>query len=445
MSIPTSKSDYKYTDVSKIPVEGDVIPEREVRDRGRRVLKAEDVAFLDEALEVRGRICKTWPEGTEGNPLIFWGDPGGSITYPMTLAGTPPSLDLAFHGRRVLGEIPKFFHMTFPHNDFLIRNFGGYGAYIDGDISSHVHDQQLDDEWNGWVEAGDWGRIETELLKEMGCDPALFAAKRLNVPDGRYGMLSRLTEPTGLSLDREAVRRGFMDVKRLWRVVVPCATRTPSSCEWEDNAGDWSGEETEYHEARLVVRPLSMAPTFSFPKVDCFCSTPSDNATTSTLYMDEHSYWRHGTGENAKDTMECCAMYVKVHAPDEDVELVPFGDEEAVRTDMLRPERVYLLLRAWQRNPHGSAQGPDYALWLTSWGTSKWSVPRSRTNDKACKKLLSSSGFPTTVSSSLYNTTGQREPHVASVGVEVIGYFVVAALNDPATVRTDLHTHSWTM
>ena len=416
------KSDYKHSSVSRIPVEGEIIP---VRDN--RVLKAEDASFLAEAAYDRASVLLGWPQ-------TRWWYPGPEYdTYPeialvdvnpVDVTNTDFSLVLAQEGRRPFPEIAKLFHAA--------AYYAGHGGteqyefmrYVDPSFTKVVADKVLDNaKFTNLIPEKRFRTIEENLLEELGLKPQLFSAKAKNSPDEDW---------RSRPLDLVGIRNAYSDVKNLRRLIVPCTTTSVAVCNWQESEYDQDPNTGNEYSVNLVVNPISQSPAFDFSILSCFCTVPNEGASTSTLYMSEKSVYY---GDNQSP---CCADWMNVTPSGYDISLEPTCGCDKTKLDV---ERIYILFRAWRWNLDGMEYDTlDAKTYLTSESTSKWEISSDIFSLEKCKRYLSKSGFPEECERQHDGETSIR--HIAKVGVDIVGIYALAHLKDPP-VKTDIWDLGW--
>lgn len=411
-SMISAKSDYTNVSVSRIPVKGEIIP---VLDG--RVLKAEDAAFLAQALYDRASVLSGWPRSASWSP--------GNMN-PVDTTATDFSLVPEQEGRRSIPEIAKLFHAA-AYDSGVASEAYEYMRYVDPSVTKMVKDKILaDGRFTDLVPSKKFRTIETNLLEELGMKESSFAAKARNRPDAEW---------ESRSLGIAALRNAYSDVKNLRRLIVPCRTTSSATCRWQESKYDQDPNTGSTYSADLVVKPVSQRPTFDFSVVKCFCTVPSGGDSTSTLYMSGKSVYY--TSESGKAVSTCCADWIDV-TPSGRIELEPTCGCAKGRLEV---ERIYVIVRAWRWNLTGIPYDTlDAKTYLTSVGTTKWEIPEKTFSLAKCREYLSKVGFPTECARQHDGDVSKR--HFAKVGVDVVGIYALAHLKDPP-VKTDIWNLGW--
>lgn len=425
---------YRNVDATGIPIEGNIMPVRVAQSVGSRALVAEDVAFLTEA--AAQRRDDLLPDGIRGGffnqsttPYYRWlPDIGLDPTvHPLKEREKAhhPDLILNHAPRCVLPEIARYFSsrvylgppVTTDSSEIQVSL---YARFVDPTSVGMIHDQILDKDvfWGKRVDGlfvRNWRSVEDELLKKLNLDNATFSTA-LSSPD------------PARALDLRRIMESFEDVRRLTRVIVPCAVTTSLSCEWQESEYDQnpSTGSTDRVGLKLVPHALEDA-DFNFDVRSCFCTVPSDGESTHSMFMDDFSvYYFIDSVNDRKPVSTCCADWVRVRS-DGPLALEPRG----MRKDMLIPRRLYLIYRCWYRyGEYTEVDSPSFrsVLYLNSKGISKWEADDDLISEQKCRGLLEKAGLPSSINHPVVDPYDEAEiaKHTAAIGVDLVAAFVLA-------------------
>lgn len=429
MSIISSKEDYSRINVDNIPVTGEILPIREMRNTGLNALKAEDLAFLSQGAADRARALKASREPVD----------------PVE----PDAHDSGFHlalrqeNRRCLQEIAGFYgaRATAPSEGV---DRGAYCRYVDPSAPMGTADGVLPAEFAEI--AGTWnaGAVETWLLRRVGLAPDAFRPR--NDAAARYDR-----GVNGPALDVKSVRDGFADLMRLRRLVAPVnlvggEDDRPIGVVWQDSEYDQSESTGELHRANLRFRPVLSGATFDFATTQCFCAVPADGDSAATVYMSEKSVYVTADPPDWGDpgaglSSTCCADHVDVSVERPgSFDVFPDGPDRS----LLIPERIYLVFRCWNYNtPSQPPGGRDERFVLASDGLDGWRVDGGFF--RSASKFLSAAGLQTSAHrmNCVDDASDRRiAAHICSVGVDLFFAFAVCRLGGEL-VRTDVSETGW--
>ena len=420
---------YRNVDATGIPVEGNIMPVRAAQSIGPRALVAEDVAFLTEA--AAQRRDDLLPGGIRGGffnrgttSYYRWlPDIGLDPTvHPLKEREKArwPDLILNHAPRCVLPEIARYFSSRV-YTDPSEPPVSLYARFVDPTSVDMIHDQILDKDvfWGKRIDGlfvRNWRSVEDELLKKLNLDNATFSTA-LSSPD------------PARALDLRRVLESFEDVRRLTRVIVPCAVTTSLSCEWQESEYDQdpSTGSTGRVWLKLVPHALDDA-DFDFDVRSCFCTVPSDGESTHSMFMDDFSVYYY-SGDDRTPVSTCCADWVRVRSTGS-LSLEP----RCLRRDMLVPRRLYMIYRCWHR--YGEYTEEDSStfrsvMYLVSKGLSKWEADDDLISEQKCRGLLEKAGLPSSISPPVVDPYDEAEvaKHTTAIGVDLVAAFVLANLD----------------
>lgn len=426
---------YRNVDATGIPVTGNIMPVRAAQSKGPRALVAEDVAFLAEAAAQRRDDLLVG--GTRGGffdrtaPYYRWLPPVGLDPYVHPLEermkACRPDLALDRAPRCVLPEIARYFSSRV-YTDPSEPPVSLYARFVDPQSVGVVHDRVLDKGvyWGrpaGGPGTRDWRSVEDALLKELNLDNAAFATA-LSSPD------------PARALDLRRIMESFEDVRRLTRVVVPCAVTTSVSCEWQESGYDQDPSTGSTGRVGLKLVPYALeGADFSFDVRSCFCTVPADGESTHSMFMDDFSVYYY-SGDDRTPVSTCCADWVRVRSTGS-LSLEP----RCLRRDMLVPRRLYMIYRCWHRYGEYTEEDSSTfrsAMYLVSKGLSKWEADGDLVSEPKCRGLLEKAGLPSSIGHPVVDPydEGEVAKHTAAIGVDLVAAFVLADL-DTADGRID--------
>lgn len=426
-AVISSKSDYKYVDVSRIPVDGNIMPIRE-KSNGPRVLRAVDMAFLVEGFHERYNVYETgWWSHVEN----IDGDSAPQYPLPWPIDIQSPALPLLQAAKKVLNNIA---YMLCAYCGGFVRG-GGYVTYLNpGKVASVAEKMKLCNVRDG-MRSED---IENELMHQTGLRDGFLP---LNPIVGDIEYVKRI------DLDRTRIRRAFADLKRLQYVIVPMGLdedrskvrmTTVKGYDSTPPEGE-SGEiydDSYTRDIRLTVTPRVVVFGYyvSFPDLGCYCGcqTTPENTQTFTLYMSA----KGNTDANGDDEepgekgVVCCMSEVNVSAEGDLVMKPTSGGWNPGAGDI---KKTILVFRAWHSvsGTGGSGAGPsvtEETYWMRAYSPDGLTIKKEWIGKGACTEMLAGSGYRTTVDE-------HPDPaHTESCGVDLTAVFVIAK----PQFRTDL-------
>lgn len=430
-AVISSKSDYKYVDVSKIPVDGNIMPIRE-KSNGPRVLKAVDMAFLVEGFHERYNVYETGWWSHIGN---IDGASAPTYPWPWPVDMQSPALPLLQATKEILNNI-AYMLCAFCGNAV---GAGGYVTYLSPDKVASVTEKMTLYNVKDLKDGMRSEDVENELIHQTGLRDGFLP---LNPVTGDEEYVKRV------DLDRTRIRRAFADLKRLQYVIVPMdldqdrskvrmtTVKGYDSTPPEGESGEIY-DDSYTRDVRLTVTPrvISFGSYISFPDVGCYCvcgTLPENTTYTSTLYMSA----KGNTDANGDDEepgekgVVCCVSEVNVSAEGDLVMKPTNGGWNPGAYDI---EKVVLVFRAWDRVSGAGGSGDDPQVmentyWMRAYSPDGLTIKKEWIGEGACKEMLAGSGYRTTVDE-------HPDPaHTESCGVDLTAVYVIAK----PQFRTDL-------
>lgn len=419
-AVISSKSDYRYVDVSRIPVDGNIMPIRE-KSNGPRVLKAVDMAFLIEGFHERFNVYETgWWSHIEN----IDGDSAPQYPRPWPLDIQSPALPLLQATKQVLNNIA---YMLCAYCGGGAHG-GGYVTYLNPDkVASVAEKMKLYNVRDG-MRSED---IENELMHQTGLRDEFLP---LNPIIGDIEYVKRI------DLDRTRVRRAFADLKRLQYVIVPMGLDEDKSKVRMTTVKGYDstppeGESGEIYDdsytrdIKLTVTPrvIVFGDYVSFPDLGCYCEcrTLPENTPTFTLYMSA----KGNTDANGDDEepggdrgVVCCVSEANVSAEGDLVMKPTSGGWSPGAGDI---KKTVLVFRAWHRvsGTGGYGAGPsvmEETYWMRACSPDGLTIKKEWISKGACTEILAGSGYRTTVDE-------HPDPaHTESCGVDLTAVYVIA-------------------